>query len=277
MEVADTTSAGCAFKYILKLTVEDCGVTPPTPPTPPTPEIPGNPCLDAIDFDGLKGAYLTAGEAEWYEMQITSLIENKQHVILTFTNHSNTTAWVHAVVALDCEGVMVPMLLPVPAHMSVSQTIDYQLLVRSPLQRIYVGVYSETADIELKSSVKDAIAVDQAPCKNATEIEYNVNYVHNDETKWYKVSMDLLKNQSDFTGFYFANKGNKRAHVTIGMVADCQYTTGTTITLPIPTGFEFGVIAPNVIGKLMNDIASLEKAFNNLDVKEVYYPTQARR
>ena len=55
------------------------------------------------------------------------------------------------------------------------------------------------------------------------------------------------------------------------MVADCQYTTGTTITLPIPTGFEFGVIAPNVIGKLMNDIASLEKAFNNLDVKDVYF------
>jgi hypothetical protein len=54
------------------------------------------------------------------------------------------------------------------------------------------------------------------------------------------------------------------------MVGDCQYTTGTTITLPIPTGFEVGVLAPNILGALMKEVASLEKAINEMDVKEIY-------
>ena len=251
---------GCTLTEILHLTVNPCA---------PTPEIPGNPCLDAIPFDWTTGAYLAADSCAWYEMDITSLVDNKQHLTLTFTNHSDTTALVLAVFALDCEGKMAPMLLPIPGGLSIDQTIDYQLLKRSPLKRIYVGVCTDS-DIELASSVESAIAEDPAPCLNATNIEYDVKYVHNPGTSWYKVSTELLKNKSDLTGIYFANKGDKRAHVTVGMVADCQYTTGTTITLPIPTGFEFSVMAPNILGKLMRELASFEKAINELDVKEIY-------
>ena len=251
---------GCKLTEILHLTVNPCA---------PTPEIPGNPCLDAIPFDWTTGAYLAADSCAWYEMDITSLIDNKQHLTLTFTNHTDSTAWVYAVFALDCEGKMAPMLFPIPGGLSIDQTIDYQLLKRSPLRRIYVGVCTDS-DIELASSVESAIAEDPAPCLNATNIEYDVKYVHNPGTSWYKVSTELLKNKSDLTGIYFANKGNKRAHVTVGMVADCQYTTGTTITLPIPTGFEFSVMAPNILGKLMRELASFEKAINELDVKEIY-------
>ncbi len=253
---------GCDSIVTLHLT-EDCV-------TPPTPEIPGNPCLDAIPFDWTTGAFLAAGEAQWYEMDITSLIENEQHLMLNFINHSDENAWINVVVALDCEGQMVPMMLPVLANMNVDQTIDYQILKRSPLKRIYVGVYTKEADIELKSAVRSAIATDQTPCKNATEVQYNETYVHEPGTSWYKVSVDLLKNNSDALGFYFANKGNKHAHVTVGMVADCQYTTGTTITLPIPTGLDLNVIAPNLLKKLMQEVESFEEKFNEWDVQEIY-------
>ena len=253
---------GCDSIVTLHLT-EDCV-------TPPTPEIPGNPCLDAIPFDWTTGAFLGAGEAQWYEMDITSLIENKQHVMLTFINHSNENAWINTVYALDCEGKMVPMMLPVLANMNVDQTIDYQILKRSPLKRIYVGVYTKEADIELKSAVRSAIATDQTPCLNATEVQYNETYVHEPGTSWYKVSVDLLKNNSDALGFYFANKGNKHAHVTVGMVADCQYTTGTTITLPIPTGLDLNVLAPNLLKVLMQEVESFEEKLNDWDVQEIY-------
>ena len=256
---------GCDSIVTLHLT-EDCQ----TPPTPPTPDVPGNPCLDAIPFDWTTGAFLGAGEAQWYEMDITSLIENKQHLMLTFINHSDENAWINVAVALDCEGKIVPMMLPVLANMNVDQTIDYQILKRSPLKRIYVGVYTKEADIELKSAVRSAIATDQTPCLNATEVQYNETYVHEPGTSWYKVSVDLLKNNSDALGFYFANKGNKHAHVTVGMVADCQYTTGTTITLPIPTGLDFNVIAPNLLKVLMQEVESFEEKLNDWDVQEIY-------
>ena len=256
---------GCDSIVTLHLT-EDCVVDPINP----TPEIPGNPCLDAIPFDWTTGAFLAAGEAQWYEMDITSLIENEQHLMLNFINHSDENAWINVVVALDCEGQMVPMMLPVLANMNVDQTIDYQILKRSPLKRIYVGVYTKEADIELKSAVRSAIATDQTPCSNATEVQYNETYVHEPGTSWYKVSVDLLKNESDALGFYFSNKGNKHAHVTVGMVADCQYTTGTTITLPIPTGLDLNVIAPNLLKKLMQEVESFEEKFNEWDVQEIY-------
>ena len=252
---------GCDSIVTLHLT-EDCGVVPPTPED--------NPCKNAILFDWTTGAFLAGGESQWYEFNITSLIDNQQHVTLTFINHSDSTAWVHTEYALDCDGKIVPMLLPIPAGLSVSQTIDYQILSRSPLRRLYVGVETDQ-DIELRSSVKSAIADDQTPCLNAKPLEYDVEYVHEPGTTWYKVSMEMLKNDAEALRFAFANKGNKRANVTIGMVADCQYTTGTTVTLPIPGGVEMNVLAPNVINKLMEELASFEKAFNEWEGKEIYF------
>ena len=251
---------GCDSIVTLHLE-EDCQ-------TPPV--LPENPCLNAIPFDWTVGAFLAAGEAQWYEMDITSLIENKQHLMLNFINHSDENAWINVVVALDCEGKMVPVMLPVLANMNVDQTIDYQILKRSPEKRIYVGVYTKEADIELKSAVRSAIATDQTPCLNATEVQYNETYVHEPGTSWYKVSVDLLKNNSDALGFYFANKGNKHALVTVGMVADCYYTTGTTITLPIPSGVDFNVLAPNLLKVLMQEVESFEEKLNDWDVQEIY-------
>ena len=229
-----------------------------------------SPCVNALPFDWNSGAKLDAGESQWYEMDITTLKQNKKHLGLRFTNYADAVALVNVEVALDCEGTILPITLPVPAGLSISQVIDYQLLAHSPLNRIYVGV-STDSDIELAAWTKNAIATDKTPCLNALNPEYGVEYQHEaNTTKWYKVSLDLLESPSAYSSFYLANKGNKRANVTIGVVTDCQYTPSTKITLPMPAKIDFGTLTPNVLGRLLQQVARFERAYNKVDAKDIY-------
>ena len=228
-----------------------------------------NPCANAVPFDWTTGASLQAGENQWYEMDITSLKQNKQHLKLNLVNHSNERAIVSLEMALDCGGTILPMTLPIPAGLNISQVIDYQIISRSPLNRIYLSV-STNAHIELAAGVKNYIAEDQTPCLNAVEVERGVEYEHKPGTQWYDVSLDLLWSKANYSSIYLANKGNKTAHVTIGAVTSCQYTTGTTITLPIPAGLELGALAPNVLGKLIEELVQFEKASNKVEAANVY-------
>ena len=228
-----------------------------------------NPCANATPFDWTKGASLQAGESQWYEMDITSLKQNKQHLKLNFVNHSSERAIVSVEVALDCNGTILPMTLPIPAGLNISEVIDYQLIARAPLNRIYVSV-STNQPIELATSVKNYIADDQTPCLNGIDMQHGTEYTHNPGTTWYKVSLDLLKSKADYSGLYFANKGNKTAHVTIGLTTSCAYTTGTTITIPIPAGLNLGLVAPNVLGNLIEELVRVEKVYNRIDAADVY-------
>ena len=228
-----------------------------------------NPCANAVPFDWTTGASLQAGESQWYEMDITSLKQNKQHLKLNLVNHSSERAIVSLEMALDCGGTILPMTLPIPAGLNISQVIDYQIIARSPLNKIYLSV-STNAHIELAAGVKNYIAEDQTPCLNAVAVERGVEYEHKPGTKWYDVSLDLLWSKADYSSIYLANKGSKTAHVTIGAVTSCKYTTGTTITLPIPAGLELGALAPNVLGKLIEELVQFEKASNKVEATNVY-------
>ena len=228
-----------------------------------------NPCANAVPFDWTTGASLQAGESQWYEMDITSLKQNKQHLKLNLVNHSNERAIVSLEMALDCGGTILPLTLPIPAGLNISQVIDYQVIARSPLNKIYLSV-STNAHIELAAGVKNYIAEDQTPCLNAVEVERGVEYEHKPGTQWYDVSLDLLWSKANYSSIYLANKGNKTAHVTIGAVTSCKYTTGTTITLPIPAGLELGALAPNVLGKLIEELVQFEKASNKVEAANVY-------
>ena len=228
-----------------------------------------NPCANAVPFDWTTGASLKAGESQWYEMDITSLKQNKQHLKLNLVNHSSERAIVSLEMALDCGGTILPLTLPIPAGLDISQVIDYQIIARSPLNKIYLSV-STNAHIELAAGVKNYIAADQTPCLNSVEVERGVEYEHKPGTKWYDVSLDLLWSKANYSSIYLANKGNKTAHVTIGAVTSCKYTTGTTITLSIPAGLELGALAPNVLGKLIEELVQFEKASNKVEAANVY-------
>ena len=228
-----------------------------------------NPCANAIPFDWTTGASLKAGESQWYEMDITSLKQNKQHLKLNLVNYAKERALVSLEIALDCGGTIVPMMLPIPAGLNISQVIDYQIIARSPLNKIYLNV-NTNQDIKLGASVKNYIADNQTPCLNAVDVQHGVEYTHKPGTTWYKLSLDLLKSQADYSSIFLANTSGKTAHVTLGITTSCQYTTGTTITLPIPSGLNLGMVAPNVIGNIIEELARLERAYNKVDAMDAY-------
>ena len=234
-----------------------------------------DPCINAVPFDWTTGASLVAGESQWYEVDITSLKRDKKHLTLAFTNHSNNVALVNVEVALDCDGTILPITLPIYGGLSIGHTIDYNLLKYSPLNRIYVGL-STDSHIEMAASVKDAIASDPAPCLNAINPKHGVEYTHEaNTTHWYKISLDWLESTAGYSSFYLANKGSQRAHVTLGVVTDCQYTPSNRITLPMPTNFDLGVLGPNVLGKLLKELARIESVYNKVDAKDIYLEIQS--
>ncbi len=222
---------------------------------------------EPIDWNS--GVKQDALSTKWYEVDITSLKTEKQHLQVGFINHeASKKALLTATFVLRGENITLPLV--VPAGFSTTKVIDYQLLAKLPVNRIHVGVTTDSP-IEVVSSTRSAIADDPTPCLNAINAEHGVTYVHEaGDTQWYKISLDLLKSTDAFSSFYLANKGNQRANVTIGMVPDCQYTTGTKITLPIPAGFELGALAPNILGNLIEELTRFESAYNKVDAKDVY-------
>ena len=227
--------------------------------------------LEEIDWN--KGVKQDALSTKWYEVDITSVKNNQQHLQVSFKNYANETAVLAVSFILNNEIHTLP--IPVPAGFERSQVIDYQILRLVPSRSIKVGVTS-TATIEVATSVKSALAEDQTPCLTAIDPQHGVEYTQAaGTTQWYKLSLDWLESQADYSSLYLANKGSQTAHVTIGMVPDCKYTTGIKVTLPIPAGFDLGLVAPNIVGRLLNELSRLERLYGKVDSKDVYLEIHA--
>ena len=222
--------------------------------------------LEEIDWN--EGVKQEALSTKWYEVDITSVKQNQQHMRVSFKNYADETAVLAVSFILDNEIHTLP--LPVPASFDKAVTLDYQILRLVPSKTVKVGV-TTTATIEVATSVKSALAEDQTPCLNAINPQHGVEYAHAaGATQWYALSLDWLESQADYSSLYLANKGSQTAHVTIGVVPNCNYTTGTTVTLPIPAGFDLGVVAPNIVGRLLNELTRFESLYGKVDSKEVY-------
>ena len=223
---------------------------------------------EPIDWNS--GVQQDALSTKWYDVDITSLKTNKEHLQVTFTNKASNQALVSATFVFEGKHVSLP--LPIPAGFTTTKVIDYQLLSKLParVSRIHVGVTTDSP-LEVATSTFSAIAADPTPCENAINPVHGQAYTHEaGATEWYKISMDLLKSQSATQSVYLANKSDKKAHVTIGLVPDCQYTTGTKVTLPLPAGFELGALAPNLLGRLVEELQRFENTYGKLDAKDVY-------
>ena len=223
---------------------------------------------EPIDWNS--GVQQDALSTKWYDVDITSLKTNKEHLQVTFTNKASNQALVSATFVFEGKHVSLP--LPIPAGFTTTKVIDYQLLSKLParVSRIHVGVTTDSP-LEVATSTFSAIAADPTPCENAINPVHGQAYTHAaGATEWYKISMDLLKSQSATQSVYLANKSDKKAHVTIGLVPDCQYTTGTKVTLPLPAGFELGALAPNLLGRLVEELQRFENTYGKLDAKDVY-------
>lgn len=192
-------------------------------------------CDDATDFDWATGTTIAANDAKWYKFDVTDLKNNEEQVKLTFTNTSNSIAWVAAFLTHECPFyVGLPLVFPVPAGMSVDKWIDYSFIASTPINTVYMAVYTDS-NIELKAEKETAVITSATDCVNATVVEPNVQYTINPGTSWYKFSATPFINATGKSAtLSFANKSGKTAHVTTGATVGCEYGILTRGKLPVP-------------------------------------------
>ena len=192
-------------------------------------------CDNATNFDWATGTTIPANDAKWYKFDITDLKANEEQVKLTFTNTADSIAWVAAFLTHECPFyVGLPMVFPVPAGMSVDKWIDYSFIASSPINDIYMAVYTDT-HIQIKAEKETAVITPVTDCVNATVVEPNVQYTILPGTHWYKFSAEPFINTTDtHARLSFANKSGKTAHVTTGATVGCEYGILTRGKLPIP-------------------------------------------
>lgn len=192
-------------------------------------------CDDATDFDWATGTTIAANDAKWYKFDVTDLKNNEKQVKLTFTNTSNSIAWVAAFLTHECPFyVGLPLVFPVPAGASVDKWIDYSFIASTPINTVYMAVYTDS-NIELKAEKETAVITSVTDCVNATVVEPNVQYTINPGTSWYKFSATPFINATGKSAtLSFANKSGKTAHVTTGATVGCEYGILTRGKLPVP-------------------------------------------
>ena len=222
------------------------------------------PCEDAILFDWNKGAYQEAETTQWYEFDITPVLEGEKQVKLTFTNQSNENAWVIAELALHCPYTKsIPIIVPVPANMSVDKWIDYSVFEASRLEHCYLGVTTMEADIELAASWEDARIEPSEGCLNATKVENDVLYEHAAGTHWYKFTGDLFDKEGHFSRIRVVNRSAETVTITAGATVGCEYNIATRTTIKLPMRFDLAFALPVWVIEQM-------KKFVDNDVKEFY-------
>ena len=192
-------------------------------------------CDNANEFDWNTGVTLTPRDAKWYHIDITDLKANEQQAKLTFTNPADSIAWVAAFLTYECPfRVGLPMIVPVPAGVSVDKWIDYSFIASAPANDLYLAVYTDTP-LEIKAEQESAVITPVTDCVNATVVEPNVQYTILPGTHWYKFSAEPFINTTDtHARLSFANKSGKTAHVTTGATVGCEYGILTRGKLPIP-------------------------------------------
>ena len=222
------------------------------------------PCEDAILFDWNKGAYQEANKTQWYEFDITPVLEQEKQVKLTFTNHSNENAWVIAELAFHCPYTKsIPIIVPVPANMSVDKWIDYSAFEASRIEHFYLGVTTREAAIELAATWEDARVTPSDGCLNATLVENEVLYEHAAGTHWYKFTGDLFEGEGSFSRVHVINRSAKTVNITAGGTVGCEYNIATRTNFKLPRRFDLAFAIPVWVVEQM-------KKFIDDDVTEFY-------
>ena len=213
-------------------------------------------CNEATEFDWNSGAMIKPRDIQWFKFNTAELKANEQQTKLTFTNHSDSLAWVAAFVTLECPfNIGMPLAFPVPAGKSVDKWIDYSYIASSKLDEMYVAIYTD-CDIELHAETETAVITPVEGCRNATLVEPNVLYTVQPGTSWYNFQFDTFLNTDDEYAYVrFANIGDKRATVTAGATVGCEYGILTRAKTWVPT-MDVDANVPTWVFKAMNKLIS---------------------
>jgi hypothetical protein len=234
-------------------------------------------------------------ETKWYEIDLSTIKQNDEHLQLTFTNKSNNIVVVMGEILRACEGDTLPYICPVPAGMSVSQVINYNLFALLPHPKhFYISATVipttatsimefkdvrsqadlmkfvpkdlsaiQAAEVELTANTISAL-VDPTACNKATTMARGVKYEQAaGTTKWYRVTDELLNKLSLIPDVAFINNGKQAANITLAASVDCEHSTFGMSTFSLPTWADLTVFPIRLLGDLM------DKALNE-DVTEMY-------
>ena len=220
-------------------------------------------CDNAADFDWSKGVTFEPNAPHWYKFDISELKANKEQVKLTFSNPTNSWAWVAAFATYDCPfKVGLPLVFPVPANTTVDKWIDYSFLASTPKEDLYFLVYTDSP-LQLKAEKETAKVTPTTDCTNAIVVEPNTPYTINPGTSWYKLSpAPFAKATGKSAKITFANKSGKTAKVTTGATVGCEYGILTRGKFPVP--------AMNVDVNVPLWVFGLLKQFVDEDVNQYY-------
>ena len=269
---------------------------PVDPSKPSTPAIMAPTCEDSYAFDWNSSIKQKALMTKWYELDITSLKKNEEHVQLSFTNHTESVVVVMGSILSDCNSKdTIPFVCPVPAGMQISKVIDYSLLATSPISKAYVSltmmpttaksladfasVRSQadlmnmisldfSAEIEVKAKRISAL-VDPSYCEATYQtLKEGVEYhIEPGKTHWYRVTGDFLKDMGLLEKLTIFNNGKSDANVTLGATIDCQYGIATTITQTVPKWFDVTSCYPSGFYQLARLLTKKEITEYYLSVK----------
>ena len=235
-------------------------------------------------------------QTKWYEIDLATIKQNGEHLQLTFTNNTNNVVVVMGEILHTCgSDNAIPYVCPVPAGMSVSQVINYNMFALVPHPKhFYVSATAipttassildlkdvrskddimafvpqdlntiQAAEVELVANTFSASA-DPTDCNKAITINRGVKYEQQaGTTKWYRVTDDLLNRLSISPDIAFINNGKKAANVTVAAAVSCDYSTFGMSTITLPTWADLTVFPSRLIGNL------LDKTLNQ-DVTEMY-------
>ena len=191
-------------------------------------------CDSAIPFNWEKGAVINARDAQWLDFDLTNVKGTGKHVKLTFTNHADSLVWVASAVSLDCPfKAVMPLIVPVPAGLSVDKVIDYSFVAAPAIDNIYVAVVTD-GKVELKATLIDATVDEPGDCMNYVDVKSGERYVHQAGTTWYRFSDDLLENMGSAPRFSFENLSSNAITLSAGVTVDCNYGILTKAKAKIP-------------------------------------------
>lgn len=205
----------------------------------------GKACKTNIDFNWETGHVQEARTTQWYAVYTGDAREAGKNLIAHVLNQGTEAAKVKASFAFDCptKGDEQEITRTIAANgKELTHTINWTSYSMMK-DTVWFGI--ETSE-EIKFWLTTEDAETHEPdyaCENAKPFEWKgFEYTQPNETIWYAVPTDTLRNTKQFPIFYIYNRGDGKLTIQAEMAIDCPNELPTEKrTLSIPAGGSYKV------------------------------------
>lgn len=219
-------------------------------------------CRYAADFDWVRGHSQHETGVRWYAVDLTDARLNPSDIELTVVNRSGSPVTATAEVAFACPYVDVQSTTRrIGAGDTARHTISYGLFSAMSDPVVYVGVKADGPIWFGGKAVPTVVKEPDPTCLSAMNFDWqNGVIVPAGADRWYRVSLDELRNTELLPSVTIVNRGASSLHINAEMSIECPDS--------LPNQTRSFTLAP---GKILNRAISRDMV-NNLDpsIEEVY-------